>query len=110
MISAGLVAQICVASMFLRPVSRHKDNNPNDFKKDRSYRKRPSFISQTKNVFKNGAFILHTINSVLLTLTVSVVVTHVMAFAESEGVNPQWSGALITTIGASNIGMYIWYV
>ena len=108
MISSGLVAQICVASMLLKPVPSRTSHNQNAFQKDISHTKSGSFIMQTKQIFRNSCFILHCINSVLLTLTVSVAITHVIAYAESEDVSPEWSSALITTMGASNIGVYIY--
>ncbi len=103
MLSSGLVAQICVAAMILRPAEQNSGNGPHS---DEPVKISTSFVNQTKRIFQNGSFVLHCVSSVLLTLTVSVVLTHVAAYAESEGLQSHWSNALITTIGASNIGMY----
>ena len=103
MVSAGLIAQMCVGAMVLRPVPKYKQQEKMNLDKEKN---KDDFVTQTKILFRNGNFILHSISAALLHLSASVAYTHLVAFAKSEDISSDWSNTILTAIGGATIGMY----
>ena len=111
LISSGIIAQICVAATCIFPIQQHNACNNNTSPTKSNIKRSNHFISQTKEILLNGSFVLHSASTFLLLFTASVVYTHIAAYAESVGFNPNWTSLLITVVGAAALGtIYIPYI
>ncbi len=104
MITSGLVGNVCVAAMVLRPVQQYEKTQGSDIKKvplneDNS----SSFLHQTERLLNSKAFLLLCFNTFLLLFSASVVFTHIAAYAKSEGLSPYWCSLLITLVGGASL-------
>ncbi len=107
MITSGLVGNVCVAAMVLRPVEQYEKTQGSDIKKvPLKVESSQSFLNQTERLFNSKAFLLLCFNTFLLLFSAAVVFTHVAAYAKSEGLSPYWCSLLITLIGGASLCKY----
>ncbi len=104
MLSSGIIAQICVAAMFLRSPPNIEENTQSSNTKEA--RQAQSFVNETKVIFRKRNLVLHFLSNFALLFTISVVYTHIVAYAKSEGATSAWRNLILTTIGAATIGRY----
>ena len=120
-ISSGLLLHICVAAMLLvkpEPV-QHKivfqetklefpDKLKNkDVEKNNEYNKSvltdQSVKSITHSIFSNLHFILLMLTTFKFLFGTAVVFTHIMAFAESEGISASFGNMMVSALGLFSI-------
>ena len=119
-ISSGLLLHICVAAVLLvkpEPV-QHKivfqetklefpDKLDKEVEKNNEYNKtmpiEQSVKSITLNIFSNLRFILLMLTTFKFLFGSAVVFTHIMAFAESEGISKSFSNMMVSALGLFSI-------
>ncbi len=107
MISSGFMLQMCVSGMLIFPV-RKTQTNTRTATHDASQKPPNSWLQETRILFQNGSFLLHSLNSFFIMFSASVVFTHVAAFAKSEGFSSEWESLLISVVGGAALGKFPW--
>ena len=62
-----------------------------------------SLKEQTKNIFTNPYFALLLINGAMFLFGSSVVFTHIIAYAESQGISPALGRAMVSLLGVASL-------
>ena len=112
MITSGLVAHVCcVAALIIPPHIIKKHSVLNDSKCDSEHLGNDNEKTtlkttyfQFKAIFSNDKFILVCLVIGLLLFSSSVGFTHLIAFAESEGLDSHWSTVAVTMTGVGSFG------
>ncbi len=124
MLTSGVMAQVCcVAFLLVTPKTKplnleiksqdqcveSKNNTDNQDRTQWMDEKTEESICstiyrQTKTIFKNKNFVFVWANTALVTFSSSVAFTHIVAYAESEGLDPTWSSFLVTMLAVGSFG------
>ncbi len=99
-VTSGFAAQMSIAGMLLRPEPKSDVKSEYDSKKDN----RDSFINQTRMLFTTPNYVLFLISNVLFLFNTGIVITHIVAYVESQGFSSNQSNTVVTTMGGAMLG------
>ena len=122
MITSGLILHTCVGAMLIMNPNKGKNQtikNTDEFEtensdleveasftisnptKEMKYEKGPKLM--TVAILSNSHFMLLMVSSIMFQIGTGVVLTHTMAFAESQGISSSIGNMMISLIGVSSL-------
>ena len=117
LITSGLVAHVCCMAPLLvtshniqKKTTTNDDTEKKHFSSDSNVTRKSSSGSvcvQLQTIFTNAQFVFLCIVIGLFLFSSSVGFTHLIAFAESEGLNPYWSTVAASMAGVGSFGKYM---
>ena len=88
----------CYPDVLADTVKKDKDKN-----KDKVEDENNTFWKQTKETFKNKFFMLLLLNGAMFLFGSSIVFTHIIAYAESQGISATLAKVMVTLLGVASL-------
>ncbi len=100
-----MLLQVCVFSMLFILPSHYDNNETLDQHEKKTFVTvvREKF-SISSHIFKHYHFMLFYLSTFLQLVSLGIVFTHLVAYAESEQINSPWSGFIVTIIALTSLG------
>ena len=97
--------EISISKTNVVEISSDQDKKPTNFQSElqRVQIQKKSASQQSLEILRNPHFILLLVNILLFLFGCSVVFTHIIAFAESQGISPSLGRLLVSILGGAGI-------
>ena len=102
-LSSGILLQVCVFSTLFTLPSHCKEQS-NQTEKKTFIKVVGEKFSISSHIFKCWHFMLFYLSTFLQLVSLGIVFTHLVAYAESEGISSTWSGFIVTIIALTSLG------